>query len=138
MLYHLNNESRPRRQTQKHYKSARKHFAGNERAAAVRAFTAARLLLAGMVPNIKMAAVCCGSNTAYVAAALVLIRSENQDLIYKVRRGFWPLLETAQAVRPATKLVTAYRAATAADRLKFAKTVGVAELWDNTIVPVIS
>jgi hypothetical protein len=57
-------------------RASARHFRRGCRAAVARAFTAARLYLNGTIPTLAQAAVCCGSNVAYVwSAPLTVDRS---------------------------------------------------------------
>jgi hypothetical protein len=56
------------------HQSWRRHFHHGQRRAVVRAFTAAHLYINGAI---LAAAEVCGSNTAYVQAAIILLRSDN-------------------------------------------------------------
>jgi hypothetical protein len=117
--------------------SARRHFRNGRRSAAVRAFTAAALVIQGVTPTIAAAAERCGSCPAYVQAAIALLQSENQGLFTDVIHGRIPLLAAAREVRRLSALVTAYRQASAADRVAFAKTIGPSTLFDSSLVPAL-
>jgi hypothetical protein len=129
--------SLPRRITRckRRYRSARRHFRGGCRAAVLRALTGARGCCNGMFSNVSEAAMACGSNTAYVAAAIVLIESENKTLIDRVLTGKVSLLAAAKEIRRLAELVTAYRKASAADRVLFARVIGPSVLFDNSATP---
>jgi hypothetical protein len=83
------------------------------------------------------AALCCGSNVAYVRAAIALLKSENTTLLEHALCGQAPLVSTAKQVKQVAALVEAYRTATAADRVAFAKTIGPTTLFDSALVPAI-
>jgi len=120
-----------------HYRSSRRHYRAGRCAAAVRAFTAARLHSCGY--TLVAAAEACGSCVPYVAAADTLLKAENTALIAEVLRGDVQLLVAAGRVKLLADLADAYRKASAADRVvaDFARTIGVATLWDDAIAPVI-
>jgi len=126
-----NDTARHRRQ------SARRHFRNGHRAAAVRAFTAAGLVISGRAPTIMMAAERCGSCPAYVQAAITILRSENKGLFVDVIKGRVPLLVAAREVKRLAALVAAYRAGSAADRVGFAKIIGPTTLFDSSLVPAL-
>jgi hypothetical protein len=102
--------------------------------AAKRAFTAARMHRSSNT-SLQEAAESCGSNIAYVAAAVRLLKSEDQSLVSAVIRGFVPLLAAAKQARQLGELVAAYRSATASDRIAFAKVVGPDTIFDTVLVP---
>jgi hypothetical protein len=116
--------------------SARRRFDHGCRLAALRAITAARLHLKhGM--KVKMAARACGSNTGYVTAAAILLRSENSTLIEKVLHGDVSILDAAHEVQRLGDLVAAYRQASASDHVAFAKAIGPTCLFDSSLVPAL-
>ena len=98
----------------------------------VRAFTAARLYVNNAVPTLA-AAEGCGSNTAYVQAALILLRADNTSLAHDVLRGRVSILQAAQEAQRLVNLITAYREAKDPDRVAFARTCG-AEAIFNVLV----
>jgi len=92
--------------------------------AVLKAVTAARLLAAGMVPTVNVAAASCGSNPLYVRAAVTLLKAENPDLLDQALHGRVSLLRAAQQVKRVAALVDAYRRATERDLIQAAKVVG--------------
>jgi hypothetical protein len=130
----------PRRGRQRrngHRARRNRHFRNGHRAAAVRALTAAGLVIDGRAPTIGAACERCGSNPAYVRAGITLIRSENKGLIARVVTGKVPLLAAARQVQQLAELLASYRVATAAVRVGFAKAVGPTVLFDTTLVPAL-
>jgi hypothetical protein len=121
----------------RHYRSSRRHFRDRERAATRRAVTAARLHLHGTIPVLSKAATACGSNTTYVAAAVILIKSENATLLNRVLAGHVPLLAAAREIKRLSDLVAAYRKTTANERVAFARTVGPTDLFEGAVVPAL-
>jgi hypothetical protein len=119
------------------YRRWHRHFRGESRAAVARGFTAARLVLGLPVPQktIAAVAVCCGSNTGYVKAAIDILKTEDANLFRQVLEGHRGLLATAAAVRNRGALIDAFRAASSDDRVAFAKTIGAETLFDNVVVP---
>jgi len=79
----------------------------------------------------------CGSNPAYVSAAIAILRSENKELLVDVVKGRVPLLEAARETQRLSVLVSAYREASASDRVNFAKAVGPTVLFDTALVPAL-
>jgi len=108
-----------------------------QRAAVVRAVTAARLYATGAAPTLAAAAIACGSNVAYVAAAVTLLKSEDSGLLDRALRGATPLLAAASEARAVARLVSAYRGASPDDLATFTRTIGVANIWDKILVPVL-
>src|SRR6516162_6873088 len=84
--------SRPRRTR----RSPRRHFRNGQRAAVLRALTAAQLYASGAITSIAKAAEGCGSNSIYVKAVTVLLKAENAALLDRVLAGHQPLVEAAQ------------------------------------------
>jgi hypothetical protein len=123
--------------SRRHRQSARRHFRNGHRAAALRAITAGGLYLSKAAPSIAAAAERCGSNRLYVKAAIVLLQSENMTLRTNVLEGTTPLQGAAKAIKQLGALVHAYRRASAADRVAFAKTVGPTVLFDTSLVPAL-
>jgi hypothetical protein len=124
--------------------STRRHFRHGWRAAAVRAFTGARLYLNKEAPTLVRAAEDCGSNVHYVRAALVVIK-DGADL-GPVLTGHVPLLTAAkQALRrrkaeriTVEEAVVAWRLWSPAQRAEFGRGAGISEIWDDAIIPVMS
>jgi hypothetical protein len=96
------------------------------------------------------AAMHCGSNVQYVQAAIVLIQDETtlhpQRMRESVLEGRVSLLEAAHETRQrqeaarvtVEKMAATWRCWTPAQRANFGRIVGVAEIWDDAIEPVIS
>jgi hypothetical protein len=91
----------------------------------------------GTLPTLAAAAIACGSNVRYVSAAVTLLRSENSALLSRALCGTMPLLAVASEAKRVASLVSAYRAASADDLAAFTRIIGPANVWDNTIAPVI-
>ena len=117
------------------YRSARRHFRGRRCAAALRAFTAAELRLSRKARTLAEAAAACGSNPAYVAGAILILRAEDTQLRERVLTGKVPLMTAARSATGAAKLVAAWRTASAADRVALARTIGPS--IDNALVPAL-
>src|SRR5262245_53161376 len=145
MMHGLDRSTSCRRQRA----SARRHFHDGCRAAAARAFTAAEIYLDNRVPSLAAAALHCGSNVQYVQAALVLIRDKTTLHSHRIRQavleGRVPLLAAAREARrrqetariAVEKMAATWRGWTPAQRANFGRAVGVAEIWDDAIVPVV-
>jgi hypothetical protein len=126
------------RAPRRHRQSARRHYLrSGERAAALRALTGARLYLTKQVSSYVAAAECCGSNRLYVKAAVTLLTAENSTLREQVLQGWIPLMAAAHQVERIAALVRAYRVATSADRVEFARVVGPTTLFDNALIPAL-
>jgi hypothetical protein len=116
----------------------------------VRAFTGAEIYLARRVPSLAAAAVRCGSNVGYIKAAIVLLQDEpalhSQQTRESVLAGRVPLLAAAREVRKRQKagrvtveeMTATWRAWPPALRATFGREVGISEIWDFAIAPVIS
>jgi hypothetical protein len=124
------------RSAQRRRQSPHQHMRHGVCAAALRAVTAARLYLSGTIPNLVEAAESCGSNVAYVRAAIVLLRSENSTLLDRVLRGHVPLLAAASQVERLVNLIAAYRAADVKDHVAFARAAGPERLFDELVQAV--
>jgi hypothetical protein len=103
----------------------------------VRAITAARLYASGAVPTLAAAAIACGSSVPYVAAGVTLLKSEDSGLLDRALRGAMPLLVAARGARRVARLISAYRGALSDDLVTFTRTIGVANVWDEIIVPAL-
>jgi hypothetical protein len=74
--------------------------------------------------------VSCGSSEIYVKAAIPLLRAENAVLLERVLKGDISLLRAAAQTRRVAALVSAYRSADNADRVAFARTCGVDDVFN--------
>jgi hypothetical protein len=77
----------------------------------------------------------CGTNVTYITAAITVIKSENEDLLKRVRRGDVCLLRAATQVKNRAKLITALRQATPKDRAVAGRVLGVTTIFDELIAP---
>jgi hypothetical protein len=110
--------------------SARRRFRRGQRAAAVRAFTGARLYLNCAVPTLAAAADSVGSCPAYIQAAVILLKADNASLAAEVLAGRVSILQAAAQVRRMVDLVTAYKLAQDPDRVAFARACGVERIFN--------
>lgn len=125
-------------QSPRHRVRRRRHRVRNgRRLAAVRALTAARLCRNGAFSSVVAAAEACGSNRIYVAAMLEIVAAENTALLNDIIGGNIPVLTAAAQVKQLSKLIAAFRTASADDRVAFARTIGPTVLFDNTLVPAM-
>ena len=120
-----------------HYRPRGRRVRHGQQAAVVRALTAARLRAEGAAPSFSAAAIMCGSCPQYVEAALVLTNSGDAELLRDVLSGHIGLLEAARRVKPVARLIAAYREATVADRVAFARAIGPTVVFDDALVPAI-
>jgi hypothetical protein len=119
------------RQVRRRRWSARQHFLRDgQRAAVLRAITAARGYLDGTFPTLCVAAQSCGTNPTYVRAAITLLRAEDPLLLHRVLRGWYPLVKTAAQIEPRVKLVRAYHSASDEDRVAWARAEGAERVFD--------
>ena len=114
--------------------------------ATARAFAGAKLWMRQpVVPSTQAeAARLVGSTPAYVAAAATVINAATPGLIENVLRGRVPLLAAAHearrrqnAKRTVEEMVASWRCWTPGQRANFGRAVGVAEIWDDAIAPVV-
>jgi hypothetical protein len=135
--------------------SPRQHFRDGVCLAALRAFTGAELCRERKL-TLGAAALRCGSNVAYIRAALILLEHGDQDLIDQVLRGECSILDAAASVEHMVRLVNAFLAApakarseffaaagmadvsTPAKRLEVASRLGIDTIWDDMIAPLVS
>jgi hypothetical protein len=122
--------------TSAYRRSARRHFEQGRRCAALRALTGARLFLVGMVPTMTAAAEATGSNTIYVSAAVVVLKTEDRDLERAILDGKVRLPDAARALKRAANLLDAYRAADAADKFVVVHAITAGVVGDELISPL--
>src|SRR5262249_44040582 len=91
----------------------------------------------------------CGASVPYIQAAIILIRDATaphpQGVRQSVLEGRVSLLAAARAARQrqeaarvtVEKMAATWRRWTPAQRANFGRAVGVAEIWDDAIAPVI-
>jgi hypothetical protein len=115
----------------------RKQVQHGIRLAVLRANTAAQLCMRGKYCSLKGAARACGSTVPYVAAALIVIKSEDIVVQQRLLTGQLSLLETARRLRQQAALIGAYRGASATDRIKFAVVIGPTNLFENSVAPAL-
>jgi hypothetical protein len=115
----------------------RRHLPYDREASATRAITSGESFLEGKFSTIVRAAYCCGSNAAYVRDAITLLRSEDRALLNRVLAGEVPLEEAAKQVRKLAKVVSGFRAMSPSERALLGRTLGIATVWDELIVPAL-
>ena len=91
---------------------------------ALRAITAARLYASGQAETVAVAAACTGSTPIHVRAAVVVLKSEDEQLLDRILRGDLCLLAAAKAARGTARLVDAYRRASEQDLVRAARVIG--------------
>src|SRR5262249_52786540 len=127
-------------------RSPHRQFRNGRRAAAVRAFTGARLYLDKKAPTLIQAAEDCGSNVQYVRAAITVIEDGSPAEHALVLTGDLPLFTAASQARLRRKpervtveeAVASWRSWTPEQRLAFGRCAGISEIWDWAISPVIT
>jgi|SRR6516164_2081673 hypothetical protein len=112
-------------------------FRGGCRLAAMRALSGARLVSEQDMSPAE-AADWTGSNHNYIAAMLTIIASNDSVLLTSVLEGKVPVLVAAAQVEGLAKLLKAYAAATAANKVAFGHTVGTESLFDAVIAPALA
>jgi hypothetical protein len=108
-------------------------------AATWRAFTGARLYLGLPVKpdTYADAATMVASSPTYIQAAIAVIQSEDAKLKADIILGNISLLAAAKKISKRAKLVQAYRDAGPEDRVALGRVEGVANIWDEVIVPSV-
>jgi len=127
-------------------RSPHRQFRNGRRAAAVRAFTGARLYLDKKAPTLIQAAEDCGSNVQYVRAAITVIEDGSLAEHALILTGDLPLLTAASEARLRRKAervtveeaVASWRSWTPEQRVAFGRGAGISEIWDCAISPVIT
>jgi hypothetical protein len=112
------------------HRSSRRHLRHGQRAAVVRAITAAKLYLDKSASTLAHAAECCGSCVPYVRAATVLVRSEDVILINHVQTGRVSLTEAAAKVARRAELISAYQNAAEEDRVAVFRALNAERVFD--------
>jgi hypothetical protein len=115
-------------------RSTRRYFRHGQRAAALRAITAAKLYAAGAIPSLALAAASCGSNVQYVKAAVTLLKSEAR--LDSVLKGHIPLLGAATQAKRVADLVSAYRSANDQERVAFARACNAEKIFEVLVKAV--
>ena len=77
------------------------------------------------------------SSRPSVEAALIILKSEDEVLLARVLTGFVSLQNAAAQVKRRADLIASFRSAWPEDREAFAKAVGVDELFDSAIAPLL-
>jgi hypothetical protein len=137
-MNHVRNGTRRRRQ------SARRHFRNGHRAAVVRATTAARLYLRGETPSLAAAAEATGSNVPYIQAAITLLKADDPGPLNLAIAGWISLPQAAAAERLRRQTITvsaavsSWREWSPEQRAEFGRGAGVANIWDDAIVPTLT
>jgi hypothetical protein len=121
----------------RHTRQDRRRHSKRHHAAALRAFTGARLLLGLPVTPAtqQRAADMVASTTQYIAAAVTILQAGDQQVVDDVLAGRVPLLVAASEAREFVKILTALRAARPDDLAKAGAAVGVDRVWDRLIAP---
>jgi hypothetical protein len=120
------------------YRKAGRHFRGGRRAAALRAELAARVNLGLPIPKVTEieAAAQTGSNPKYTASLVAVLRTGDDLLLAKVRSGGIGILEAGEVAKARLQFIAGFRKMkTVEERKAVAQQIGVAELWDNLILP---
>jgi hypothetical protein len=139
-MHGLISNSRHNRQGQRHYRRRGRHFRGWSRAAVLRAWTSARIILRRPISaaNLNSAADMTGANKTYVAAMLTIMAAEDEALEMKVLSGEAPVLEAAASVKSRAALVKALRQANPTDLLNAGRAVGPEFVFDSIVLPALA
>jgi hypothetical protein len=110
---------------------------GGARLAALRAYSGAmKVLKEGMSP--VEAADWVGSNANYITAMLTIIASDDSVLLTSVLEGRVLVPVAAAQVKGLAKLLKAYAAATADNKVAFGRTIGTENLFNAVIAPALA
>jgi hypothetical protein len=104
---------------------------------ALQAVTAAKGFIAGQFPTLAIAALSCGSSRGSVAAAVVIIKTEDSVLLADVLRGRKPLLATARSITNAVSLIDAFRKASSVERKIFGRVITPETIFDQVVVTTV-
>lgn len=112
---------------------------GGQRAAIVRAWTAARLRSGEPIPRptLTEAAILCGSSVKYIRAIEAVIQHDDPRLIDQILLGKISLMMAANLLRKRTRLVNAYHKASPNDRVDAARAIGPDRVFDEMLVPAL-
>jgi hypothetical protein len=118
----------------KYHHRHRDRFHDGNRLAALRAYTAARLVIEeGMA--VAEASLWSGSSTAYVTALVAVIKTEDAGLLRATLHGRMPVILAGMRAKRLLNLVKAYTAATPATKAAFRDLIGQDRLFDDLIAP---
>jgi hypothetical protein len=124
------NGTSPRRQR----RSPHRQFRNGQRAAVLRAVTAAGLYdTAPASDTLAKAAAACGTSIPYLRGALALRDHGDERLIRSVMFGHLSLQEAVKEIEPVVRLARAYRSASTSDRVAFARRVGVNDIFETLV-----
>jgi hypothetical protein len=118
-------------------RSYRRQVKDGIRGAALRAFTAAEFFIKGQFRSVAEASKACGSTAPYVAAAVIIIKSEDAVIRRLVLSGQLSLLKAARQLRGLAALVGAYREGSEADRVEFGRVIGAENLFETAVSPAL-
>jgi hypothetical protein len=134
---YLNNASASVRQVAQPYRPRGRRMRDGQCAAALRAITAAQGYLSGTFPTLNTAANCCGSNAAYVAAAVTVLKADDAALIGDVLQGAVPLMKAAASVSNAVRMIEAFKKGSSFERRIFGRVAGPAAVFDHAVVAAL-
>ena len=105
----------------------------------LRAFTGAWLLQHGLlgVDTVTKAVVVAGSSRPSVEAALVILKSEDEQLLGLVLVGDISLQNAAARVKRRADLIASFRSAWPEDRVAFAQAVGPDAVFDSLVAALV-
>jgi hypothetical protein len=116
----------------------RQHW-GGQRAAIVRAWTAARLRSGEPIPRptLTEAAIMCGSSAPYITAIELIMEHGDPRLIDQILHKKIPLMMAANLLRKRTRLVKAYHKASPNDRVAAARVIGPEKIFDEALASAL-
>jgi hypothetical protein len=119
--------------------SPHRQFKGGQRAALLRAWTAARIRKGEWIPKPTLveAAILCGSSVPYIAAVELVMQHDDPRLVDQILRGKIPLLMAADLLRKRTNIVKSFRRGSVEDRIDAARVIGPERIFDEMLVPAL-
>src|SRR5262249_3956987 len=126
-----------RDQPRRRYQARGRRFRHGDCAAARPAVTGAQAHLRGEFSSLVEAADAHGSCPQYVAYAVIVVQGGNFTLLHDVLEGNILLREAAEMEKNIVRLQVAYEQASADERVRFGRRVGVGALWDDCISPAL-
>jgi hypothetical protein len=90
-------------------RSPHAHFRDGFRVAALKAFRAARFYISEQPVTLKQAALCHGTNVAYVQAAIKVLKANEPDLVDRILVGEISLQVVAKLLAPQVKAIEALK-----------------------------
>jgi hypothetical protein len=132
-MAYLNHQHFPVNNNRAGRRRVRHQIRRGRRAAAVQAFTAARLYLTKQVSTLAAAAEACGTTVKYTEAAITILMSEDGQLEVDVLLGHVSLLAAAKGVKNTVNLMLALRKANQDEQVAAVRKAGINKMLDVLI-----